>query len=304
MSIGSSLIALVVFLFLIYKIAAWIGKPSDSSKGHSIPKSNSSKPAEISLHVGKTAQEKARDEAERKRIFTVAKDTLALCEGISIEKRDQLADGISRLEKTWLPVTDPKFDELFSLLDGIDWKWLEWEKWRDICIKHDTYSLGMQDYCMPFADTLDLEKERQAYNPDRVFNLMTLAQAKERLSDFPPDVQKLSRAKMIELLKSNPTAWAAVIDPHIKAKWDSKHHYEGPIPRNVFRLMVKTIFDRAREKEHIESLSRFGNKMIRRAWDESDEKLLQIAEQDAAPLWKHPYGSAVPGAQTNISTID
>ena len=247
----------------------------------------------IRIQIGPTEEEKREKQVRASEIYPIAIKTLNLCTGIPEEKKDGIAKAIAQIENSWSPDKSPEFETALQMLQGIEWQWLEWEKWAPICLEHDVYPHSMWSICRPFPDVLDLEGERKKYSPERIFNLMTLATAKLRLKDFPDTVQKLSRAEVIELLKTNSTAWHSVIDPHIQAKWNSKPHYAGPTPNRIFALLCNTVHERYRAMKELNDIARYSNEVLCCTTD--NDQLLELVKADKNPLWIEPYGPVIPG---------
>lgn len=235
-------------------------------------------------------------EEERLKHYPLAtQKTLDLVEGIPDDVRKTLYERITS-EASPFTRGDAKgmTDELFPLVEKFDWKWKEWEFWRPICIKRKTFTNGMRCFCFPWADELDIEYERTEYEPSKVFNIMTLKVAKERLTAFP-ETSSMKKAELIEFLSNNEKAWNAVIDPHIQAKWDRKKHYEGPTPKMVFELMLWTIQLRAHyldDRHRIQSLSgTFKEKFV----FSYDEELFAYAKRIKSNPWMEDFGPSIPG---------
>lgn len=228
-------------------------------------------------------------------IYQIALKMLDLCTGIPDERKDEIAKAVSLASFFDKPEKSAAFLHAFSLLDGLDWKWLEWEKWRDICVAHNLFPSGMERLCSPFPDKPDIESSRRRYRPERIFSLISLQTAKERLWDFPPEVQDFDRDQMIKLLKKNRSAWHAVIDPHIQELWDRRPHYEGPTPMSIFALFCYTAHERYDSKcnDDLVAESCPRKKMV--PTSNVDKALLPLALSDPDPLWKEPYGAVIPG---------
>lgn len=235
-------------------------------------------------------------EDERLKYYPLAtQKTLDLVEGIPDDVRKTLYDRITS-EASPFTRGDAKgmTEELFPLVEKFDWKWKEWEFWRPICVKRKTFTNGMRCFCFPWADELDLEYERTEYEPPKVFNIMTLKVAKERLTAFP-ETSSMKKAELIEFLSTNEKAWNAVIDPHIQAKWDRKKHYEGPTPKMVFELMLWTIQSRAHyldDRHRIQSLSGTFKERFSFSYD---EELFAYAKRIKSNPWREDFGPSIPG---------
>lgn len=235
-------------------------------------------------------------EEERLKYYPLAtQKTLDLVEGIPDDVRKTLYERITS-EASPFTRGDAKgmTEELFPLVEKFDWKWKEWEFWRPICIKRKTYTNGMRCFCFPWADELDLELERTEYEPAKVFNVMTLKVAKERLTAFP-ETSSMKKAELIEFLNNNEKAWNAVIDPHIQAKWDRKKHYEGPTPKMVFELMLWTIQSRAHYLNDLNRIQSASGTAKERFTFSYDEELFAYAKRIKSNPWKENFGPSIPG---------
>lgn len=210
----------------------------------------------------------------------VIRDTLALCEGIPDNIRQDIEKTICSIPAVDLGGLKKSADQFATRLSSIEWHWQEYEYWRDYYLKHRIKTTHMFD---PRPEKLNLSAERSKYQHDKVFNLMTLKVAKERLANFP-EAASMKKADLIDFLKSNKKAWSAVIDPHIKAKWESKKHYEGETCEKIVWLLFQTINDRAR------ALANGANETL-----DTDKKMYSIAKGDPNCPWQHEYGHPVPG---------
>lgn len=236
-------------------------------------------------------------EKELKQYFPLAiQKTLDLVTGIPDDVKKTLADRIAseyaifnRAENEYMT------EHLYPLIENFDWKWEEWEFWRPICVKRRQYTNGMRVWCFPWPDELDLDFERTEYEPVKVFNVMTLATAKERLSSFP-ETADMKKVELIDFLSKNEEAWKAVIDPHIKAKWDRKKHYEGPTPKMVFSLMLKTIEDRVRFLHNTSKIKEVGGTFTVKPFNIAyDSSLFEYAKRIKGNPWQEDFYPQIPG---------
>lgn len=210
----------------------------------------------------------------------VIHDTLALCEGIPDNIRQDIERAICSIPAVDFGSLKKSSDQFAARLSSFEWHWKEYEYWRDYYLKHRIKTTHMFD---PRPEKLNLSVERAKYQQDKVFNLMTLKVAKDRLANFP-EAASMKKADLIDFLKSNKKAWSAVIDPHVKAKWESKKHYEGETNEKIVWLLFQTINDRAR------ALANNANETLDR-----DKKMYDIAKADPNCPWRHEYGHPVPG---------
>lgn len=226
--------------------------------------------------------------------------TLALTTGIPDDLKEAIGRKILTEYSMFSRSHDTIEDEILAMLDGHEWSWVEWDFWRAICIKRRQYTNGMRCWCFPWADELDLEYERTEYEPARVFNLMTLKEAKERLTAFP-EVAAMKKAEVVDFLTKNEDAWHSVIDPHIQAKWDRKKHYEGPTPKLVLGLMLRTIGDRTRYLRDAKRIERIKCKAEEKFTFTYDQELSAYAKRIKGNPWKENFGPSVPGLDVWIS---
>ena len=241
-------------------------------------------------------------EKELKQYFPLAiQKTFDLVTGIPDDVKKTLADRIAS-EYAIFNRGEYKYmtEQLYPLIENFDWKWAEWEFWRPLCIKRRQYTNGMRIVCFPWADELDFDYERTEYDPDNVFNIMTLKTAKERLSAFP-ETASMKKSELIEFFKVNEKAWEAVIDPHIQAKWDRKKHYEGPTPKMVFCLMLDTIERRVRYLRDADRIKRINGQIDARFSFTYDCELFAYAKRNKNNPWKEDFGPAIPGLDVYLS---
>lgn len=242
-------------------------------------------------------------DGERKKHYPLAtQKTLDLVEGIPDDVKKTLYERITSESSPFSRGDAATMtDELFPLVEPFDWKWKEWEFWRPICVKRKTYTNGMRCFCFPWADELDIEFERTEYEPAKVFNIMTLKVAKERLPAFP-ETSSMKKAELIEFLSHNEEAWKAVIDPHIQAKWDRKKHYEGPTPKMVFDLMLWTIKDRAEYLHDVQRAKSVSGTVKEKFTFQYDEELFAYAKRIKSNPWKEDFGPSIPGLAFFLET--
>lgn len=221
----------------------------------------------------------------------VIRDTLALCSGIPGTIREEIEDRICATSPIDIFPLKAFAHEVASRLESIDWHWHEYEYWRTYYLEHGIKTVKMFD---PRPEKLSFPAERKQYQPEKVFNLMTLKEAKERLITFP-ETASMKRAELIDFLKSNKSAWQSVIDPHIQAKWNSKKHYEGETPEKILFLLFQTILDRARALNEFKPEENPTPFFIA----DADEKLYWVAKADPQCPWKQKYGHPVPGGHVD-----
>ena len=244
-----------------------------------------------SITLPETAQEANKRKAEYMR--KAAEATFELCTGIPNEIKKTLVESFPEVGFYTTDETPEAKDELFKLLDGLDWKWSEWEYWRPIAIELGAMTTGMSIYCHPEADKIDWEKARSKYSPEKVFNLMSLKDVKAKLVDNA-EVQSMKRAELIEYLKNNESVWFSLIDPHIQSQWDKKKHNEGPTPKRIFDLMCYTIQARASDLEVWQIAIKRGLKTKYNVV-EKDFYLEAINPKRKKKPWYKSYGPEVPG---------
>lgn len=221
----------------------------------------------------------------------VIRDTLALCSGIPGTIREEIEDRLCATSPIDIFPLKAFAHEVASRLESIDWHWHEYEYWRTYYLEHGIKTVKMFD---PRPEKLSFPEERKQYQPEKVFNLMTLKEAKERLITFP-ETASMKRAELIDFLKSNKSAWQSVIDPHIQAKWNSKKHYEGETPEKILFLLFQTILDRARALNEFKPEENPTPFFIA----DADEKLYWVAKADPQCPWKQKYGHPVPGGHVD-----
>ena len=212
-----------------------------------------------------------------------ASATLSLCRGIPKELKTEIISAPISFSREMDP-------ELIKKLSLTDFKWKEWEFWAPICIENNIFTNWMYHECFPLPDLLDLDFERKKYSPDKVFNLMTLAIAKQRLSAFSLN-PKISRAEVIDLATHNPEIWRALIDPHIQKKWDSKKHYEGPTQQTIATLLLRTITIRGQAGMNKNRLERLDGCYEIDFLHEEDKLLYDLAVS-LGKLFKNPCSQA------------
>lgn len=260
------------------------------------PQEERKNPLELPAH----ACEKIKTELDEFKPIAIQK-TLDLTTGIPDDIKQTLSARILEDYSHFAREENVRMaDVFFPLIENLDWHWLEWDFWQPICIKRKTFTNGMRCWCFPWADELNLEYERTEYDPSKVFNIMTLKTAKERLTAFP-EAEAMKRAELIEFLSENETAWLAVIDPHIRAKWDRQKHYNGPTPKDVFSLMLHTIEDRARCLRDIEKIKKIGGKPKENFSFLYDEELAAYAKRNKKNPWKESFGPSIPGLSIFIT---
>ena len=221
----------------------------------------------------------------------VIRDTLALCSGIPGTIREEIEDRLCATSPIDIFPLKAFAQEVASRLESIDWHWHEYEYWRTYYLEHGIKTVKMFD---PRPEKLSFPAERKQYQPEKVFNLMTLKEAKERLITFP-ETASMKRAELIDFLKSNKSAWQSVIDPHIQAKWNAKKHYEGETPEKILFLLFQTILDRARALNEFKPEENPTPFFIA----DADEKLYWVAKADPQCPWKQKYGHPVPGGHVD-----
>ena len=268
-----------------FKLLSLVFKKDEES-----PKTNFQEKVK-SVTLSETAQEINDKKAEYVR--KAAQDTLELCTGIPDEIKKALIELFPKVGFCTTAETPEARDELFKLLDGLDWKWSEWEYWRPIAIELRTMTTGMCNYCHPEADKINWENARSKYSPEKVFNLMSLKDIKAKFNDNA-EIQNMKRAEFIEYLKNNESAWFSIIDSHIQSQWDKKKHNEGPTPKRIFNLMCYTIQSRAAD---LDSLSVAQESGISSKLVPLDEYFYSesIKEKYSNQPWKKSYEPRVPG---------
>ena len=242
-----------------------------------------------SVSLPTTAQEANKQKAIY--VMDAARDTLELCTGIPDEIKKALVNNFYKIGFYTTADSSEARDELYKLLDGLNWTWKEWEYWRPIVIELGTMTTGMSIYCHPEADKINWPQARSKYSPEKIFNLMTLKDIKTKLVNNV-EVQQMKRAELIEYLKNNESAWFSLIDPHIQAQWDKKKHNEGPTPRRIFNLMCHTIQSRASDLETWRIAMQ--SKHDTRCSAVEQELLWETVKRKKIP-WYKSYGPAVPG---------
>lgn len=255
------------------------------------PKKSDSQEKVKSITLSDSAKELNQEKADYMR--KAAEATLELCTGIPNEIKKTLIEQFPKIGFCRTDETPEAKDELFKLLDGLDWKWSEWEYWRPIAIELGAMTTGMSIYCHPEADKINWEKTRSKYSPEKVFNLMSLKDVKAKLVDNT-EVQSMKRAELIEYLKNNESVWFSLIDPHIQSQWDKKKHNEGPTPKRIFNLMCHTVQSRAADLDSLDIAQESGisTKLV-----PLDEYFYSesLKEKYSNRPWKKPYEPRVPG---------
>lgn len=220
-----------------------------------------------------------------------ARDTLQFVQ-MPQELKQRIVDYFAEINLNDRDRTSALSDEISEKLQGVDWSWTEWDYWSKKCIELDLCPYNMP---WPLPDVLNLEEERKNYSPDRVFNICTLKVAKERLHEFP-ETATMKKAEVIEFLKSNHSAWCAVIDPHVEKIWHGKKHWEGATPKVVLDCLLDTIVRRGTALYHRNKIVRIKGRPRERFAFDSDEKFFELARSDQRTPWDKPYGHPVPGA--------
>ena len=219
-----------------------------------------------------------------------ARDTLKLV-NMPDEIKQKIVDSFAEINLNQRDIGKKISEIVLEDLEGVEWNWIEWDFWSKKCVELDLCPYNMP---WPLPDVLDFEYEREKYSPEKVFNVMTLKTAKERLTNFP-ETTSMKKVEIIEFLKSNPDAWNAVIDPHIEKIWNGKKHHEGATPKVVLECLLDTINRRGLALYDAQRIWRLRGKTIEDSAFDNDKKLLEIARADPATPWKKNYGHPVPG---------
>lgn len=113
-----------------------------------------------SVTLPKTAKQANCEKAEYMR--RAAEATLELCTDIPDEIKKALIELFPKVGFYTTAETSEARNELFKLLDGLDWKWSEWEYWKSIAIELGKMTTGMSIFCNPNENP----------TPKQIFNLM------------------------------------------------------------------------------------------------------------------------------------
>lgn len=241
------------------------------------------------------------DAASAKRLKKVATLTFDLVEGINDRTMEHLIRTFEFSEKDELT-----FDDICKFvgrdLKGKDWRWLEWEFWAPICLEHRLATDGMNAYCRPWPDVLDMEAEREAYSVEKVVKTTTLKTFHEKLSSSFPEVQEIKRkAQMAEFLKSHNEARLMIVDPMILEKWNKKKHNPGFTEDGLIELLCSTILARAEDQEHLDDDRGLGMKYTFTFADEDDpeksedHQLYDLSKKVKNKPWKGRIMPNIPG---------
>ena len=267
----------------------------EASPGHPVEHNDCS-----DIEVSDISEHEQRKRA--KCLIVAAKDTFALCSNFP----ESVKNDVLAFLETVAP-QDGRSIAAFAYskekaVSGDKWTWDEWEYWKIKCEKIGLRTLKMFNYK---PESIDFEKERKNYNKEKIFNILTLSVAKNRLNEYL-DAEKLKRADILSLIEKDEQAWHLLIDPHIQKKWDSKKHDPGETPVRIFKLMLTTIIDRGQYLYDKEKLTEFFKKTKPKPGApkvvfsnqfilDDEEKLYGLAQADPDCPWKHDYGYPIPG---------
>lgn len=239
--------------------------------------------------------------AGARRLKKVASLTFDLVEGIDDRTKERLVRTFEFSEQDELDFEDIcKFVSRY--LEGKKWNWVEYDFWAPICLEHRLATDGMNRYCRPWPDVLDMDAERAAYTVEKVVKSTTIKAFQEKLSSSYPEVLEIKRkALMTEFLNSHQEALFMIVDPLIQEKWDKKKHNPGFTEEGLIELLCSTILARAEDLEQLDDDRGCGMKYTFTFDDEDDpeknedHQLYDLSKKVKNKPWKNRIMPSIPG---------